>query len=80
METVKADFAKCSGCRHFEDEDWKGCIDRVKRTGDFINCFNPQLSKRQKCSICGSRFVLTEREGKLYCRTCFDNREKEVVK
>lgn len=80
METIKADFAKCSGCRHFEDADWAGCIERVKRTGDFIDCYNPSMEKRKKCSICGSRFVWTERSGKLFCRNCYDELKVEEVK
>jgi predicted SprT family Zn-dependent metalloprotease len=71
------DFASCRGCRHFEDADWKGCIARVKKT-DLDSCFNPVLSKRQRCVICGSHYIFIELEGKKYCRKCSDNLKIEV--
>ena len=70
------DFASCRGCRHFEDADWKGCIARVGKAG-MDECFNPCLSKRQRCVVCGNHLIFNELEGKKYCRTCFDNKKVE---
>lgn len=73
------DFAKCDGCQHFEDEDRAGCIKRVHKCG-FDDCYSPHMGKHQHCITCGSRFIWTERDKRLFCRTCWDNREIKEVK
>ncbi|MCK9370498.1 hypothetical protein M0R04_11360 [Candidatus Dojkabacteria bacterium] len=66
------DFFQCRGCRHFEDADWAGCIKRGQKEG-LDQCYNPSLSKRQRCVVCGNHLIFNELEGKKYCREHWDN-------